>query len=90
MNKLLCKMFNFVLGIFTKLVDVVATVITTLGNATVDVLTDLASGVGEGIGKIFGSNPLLFFGLLAGGAYLLFGGAGEKNETIYVKGAENV
>jgi len=78
MGDLLCKLFNFVLGIFNRLVDVVATVITTIGNATVEVLSDLAVGVGEGIGAIFGSNPLLFGALALGGLWLLFGDSSNE------------
>lgn len=75
MNRLLCKIFNFVLNLFSKVVGVVAEALKTVGSAAVDVLSDLASSVA---GSVL-SNPL-GIALLGLGAWFLFSQYKEKDE----------
>lgn len=63
---LICKLFKFVLKIFKQIVKFVAEVIKILGEATVEVLTDLAEGIGSGISSLLGGPGILTL-LLVGG-----------------------
>lgn len=76
----ICKIFRFVLDLFGNIVDFVAEAVMVIGTATVDVLTDLIVATSEGIGSIFGSNPLLWGVLLIGGAYFLLGGSNDDED----------
>lgn len=69
----LCKIFRFVLDLLGNVVSFIAEAITVIGGAVVDVLTDLIVAASEGLGAIFGSNPLLWGLVLAGGLYFLLG-----------------
>lgn len=66
---LICKIFGFILNLFTKVVGVVAQAVTILGDATVDVLTDLVTSVGEGVASTLGGSGLLGWLLVGGVAY---------------------
>lgn len=68
---LLCKIFGFILNLFTKVVSVVAQALTILGDATVDVLTDLVTSVGEGVASSLGGSGLLGWLLIGGVAYFI-------------------
>lgn len=50
MRGLLCKIWNFLLNIFTDLVSAVASAIAVVGTAIVDVLSEVASAVGDALG----------------------------------------
>lgn len=76
-----CKIFRFVLDLFGNVVDFVAGAVTVIGTAIVDVLSDLIVAASEGIGSIFGSNPLLWGALLIGAAYFLLGGSDDDKDN---------
>lgn len=76
----LCKIFRFVLDLLGNVVSFVAEAVTIIGEAVVDVLTDLIVAASEGLGSIFASNPLLWGLVLAGGLYFLLGDD-EKDEN---------
>lgn len=76
----LCKIFRFVLDLLGNVVSFVAEAVTVIGEAVVDVLTDLIVAASEGLGSIFASNPLLWGLVLAGGLYFLLGDD-EKDEN---------
>lgn len=76
MGKILCKIFRFLADVFDKVVEFVASAIKTIGNAVVDVLSELVTVAGDAIGSIFSSNPLL----LVGGGLLLWFLLGRKND----------
>lgn len=86
---LLCKIFGFILNLFTKVVSVVAQALTILGDATVDVLTDLVTSVGEGIASTLGGSGLLGWLLVGGVAYFLLTKKEDpKPQTITVTPAQ--
>lgn len=74
----LCKLFRFVLNVFTQVVDVVASAVKVIGGAAVDVLTDLLSSVGNMLG-IDGST--LMWIALGVGAYFLFSGSDDDSPS---------
>lgn len=77
----LCKIFRFVLDLLGNVVSFVAEAIMIIGEAIVDVLTDLIVAASEGLGAIFASNPLLWGLVLAGGLYIFLGNSDDdKNE----------
>lgn len=80
MSSLLCKVFRFVLQIFSMIVSFVATAITTLGDAAVDVLSDLLDSVGDAVGGIFGGSPVILGVLALGIAYLLLSGGSDDED----------
>lgn len=82
MSSLLCKVFRFVLQIFSMIVSFVAEAITTLGDAVIDVLDDLLDSVGDTLGGIFGGSPVLWGVLAIGVAYILFGGSSEDKTEV--------
>lgn len=87
---LICKIFGFVLALFTKVVSAVAQGITILGDATVDVLTDLITSVGEGVASTLGGSDLLGWLLVGGVAYfLLTRKETSRPQTITVTPAQN-
>lgn len=77
MGKILCKIFRFLADVFSKLVDFVVTTIKTIGNAVVDILSDLFQAAGNAIGDIFKSNPLFWLG---GGLLLWFFMTGKDDD----------
>lgn len=79
---ILCKIFNFVLNIFTMVVDFAAKVITTLGNAAVDVLSELVSSVAGGISSIFSMNPIFWIAILGGVGWLLLSNNDEDDTSV--------
>lgn len=70
MRSALCKIWNFVLSLFTDVVDAVAYGIKTFGEVLVPVLGALGQVVGDTIGSVFGGSNLLIWG--AAGVFLLF------------------
>lgn len=78
MGKLLCKLFRFILNVFTRVVEFVAEAVKLIGTAVVDVLGDLFEAGGNAISKLFGSPGGLV--LLGIGAYLLVNLFGEDDE----------
>lgn len=83
MGKLLCKLFRFILNIFTRVVEFVAEAVKLIGTAVVDVLGDLLEAGGNAVSKLFGSPGGLV--LLGIGAYLLIGMFGKDDDN---KGSE--
>lgn len=83
MNDLLCKIWNVILGLFTKVVEFTAEAIKVVGGATVDVLSELLTSAGSAIGDIFGSNPLLWT-IAAGGLLFFLARDKDKDKTITV------
>lgn len=79
---ILCKIFNFVLNIFTMAVDFVAKTVKTLGNAVVDVLSELISSVAEGVSSIFSMNPLFWIAIVGGVGWLLLSN-NDEDDTSY-------
>lgn len=62
---ILCKIFNFILNIFEQVLSVVVAALTMLGEAVVDVLTDVADAVGGALGLSGGSVLWLALGGIA-------------------------
>lgn len=86
---LICKIFGFILNLFTKVVNVVAQALTILGEATVDVLSDLVTSVGEGVASTLGGSGLLGWLLIGGVAYFLLTKKDDsKPQTITVTPAQ--
>lgn len=81
----LCKIFRFVLDLLGNVVSFVAEAVTIIGEAVVDVLTDLIVAASEGIGSIFASNPLLWGILLAGGLYFLLGDDEDNKDGLQTR-----
>lgn len=77
MTKLWCKLWNFVLNIFTSIVEGVGMLLETVGTVLVDVLGGVADAVGKALG-ISGST-VLWLGLGVAAAWLLFGGDSEDD-----------
>lgn len=73
---ILCKIFQFVLNIFEQILNVVVTALVMLGTAIVDVLSDLASAVGDALGISGGS---LLWIALGGLAFWFFAKDDEDN-----------
>lgn len=69
MRSALCKIWNFVLSLFTDVVDAIAYGIKTFGEVLVPVLGALGQVVGDTIGSVFGGSNLLVWG--AAGVFLL-------------------
>lgn len=85
MSKILCKIFRFLLNVFGQIVATVASAITILGDASVDVLSELLESAGDAVGGIF-SGPG-FLGLLVLGVvgyFVLTGDDDERNITTTV------
>lgn len=78
MRGLLCKIWQFLLNVFTDIVNAVAQALATIGTAVVDVLSQVAEAVGDALG-INGSTVLRI--VLALGAYFLFGGDDDERVT---------
>lgn len=75
---LLCKLFKFLLNVFTQIVEVVASAVKTIGTAVVDVLSDLVESAGN---ALFGGNGFLTLLLVGGGLYFLFGRDKQPEST---------
>lgn len=80
MSSLLCKVFRFVLQIFSMIVSFVAAAITTLGDAVVDVLSDLLDSVGDAVGDVFGGSSIIWGVLALGVVYLLLSGGSDDED----------
>lgn len=78
MGDLLCKLWNFVLEIFGQVVDFVASALTTVGTAIVDVLGELLQSAGGALSDLFSASPVFTLGLLALGAWWLLGGKDDE------------
>lgn len=79
MGDLLCKLWNFILEIFGQVVDFVASALTTVGTAIVDVLGELLQSAGGALSDLFSASPVFTLGLLALGAWWLFGGKDDES-----------
>ena len=79
MSDFLCKIWRGLLQIFTKIVEFVAEAVKVIGNAVVDVLSDLLQAAGSAIGDVFAANPLLWMVVGGVGLFWLFGG-GKKED----------
>lgn len=66
MSGILCKIFRFILNVFTQIVTVVAEAVKILGDAVVDVLSELIQSVGDAADKLFSGSGIL--GLLVVGS----------------------
>lgn len=78
MGDLLCNLWNFILEIFGQVVDFVSSAVTTVGTAVVDVLGDLLQSAGSALSDLFSASPVFTLGLLALGAWWLFGGKDDE------------
>lgn len=79
MGKLLCKLFRFILNVFTRVVEFVAEAVKLIGTAAVDVLGDLFEAGGNAISKLFsGPGGVVLLGI---GAYLLVNLLGKDDEN---------
>lgn len=83
MSTIMCKIFRFILNVFSQIVTVVAEAISILGEAVVDVLSELIQNVGDAAGKLFSGSSLL--GLLVVGTvgYFLLSGDDEDEQDRY-------
>lgn len=61
MPSFICKIFNLVLRLLTNVVDFVASVVTTIGSAVVDVLGDLVETTADAL--FGGSKTLVWLGV---------------------------
>lgn len=86
MGGLLCKIFRFVLNIFGQVVDVVASAIKTIGTATVDVLSELSSAVGDAVSGLFSGSGILGLLVIGGALWMLMGSEDEKDVDRSVMG----
>lgn len=74
---LLCKLFKFLLNVFTRIVEVVASAIKVVGTAVVDVLSDLVESASN---ALFGSGSWLTLAFVGVGLYLLLGRDSREGE----------
>lgn len=84
---ILCKILNWILKIFGQVVDFVASAVSTIGTAFVDVLSTLANAVGD---AIFGGGTgslVLLLGLGAA-AWFVFGGSDDDDNSVRQAQAE--
>lgn len=79
MSKLWCKLWNFVLNTFTSVVEGVGILLETIGTVLVDVLSGVASAVGDALG--LDGSTVLFIGLGVL-AYLLLGRDKSKDKGL--------
>lgn len=79
MGGVLCKIFRFILNVFTQVVTVVAEAIKVLGNAAVDVLSDLFQAAGDALSGLLGGNGILSL-LLVGGLVWFFVGRDDDED----------
>lgn len=82
---MLCKIWNFILTLFTDVLDAVAYALKTVG----EVLVAVAKGVGEAVGSVVGSvfgggNGILWIGIAAA-AYFLFFRQNENGDSNYTR-----
>lgn len=75
MSKLWCKLWNFVLNTFTSAIELVGTLLETVGTVLVDVLGAVAESVGNALG--FSGSTILLLGL---GALVYFAITGDKDK----------
>lgn len=78
MRNILCKLFRFLLDTFKQIVQVVAEAVTTLGNAVVDVLSELLESAGNAVGSIFGGKGVLGLALILGIGYFVLTGDDDE------------
>lgn len=78
----ICKIFRFILDLFGNVVSFVADAISIIGEAVVDVLTDLIVAASESLGSIFSSNPILWGAILIGGLYIFFTADDEDKPSV--------
>lgn len=78
---ILCKIFNWILNIFGQVVDFVASAVSTIGVALVDVLSTLANAVGD---ALFGGGTGSLVLLLGLGAamWFVFGGDDDDDSSV--------
>lgn len=77
MSGILCKIFRFILNVFSQIVTVVASAIKILGEAVVDVLSDLIQNVGDAAGKLFNGSGLLGLAVVGILGYFILSGDDE-------------
>lgn len=90
MGDILCKIWRFLANILNKVVDFVAGALTTIGVASIDVLSDLLESAGSAVGDIFSANPVVWLGLGAVGLYWLFGTDKDESKKVDTQEYTNV
>lgn len=68
---MLCKIWNFILNIFTDTLNAVAFALKTVGEVLGDVLTSVGDGLGNFVGGVFGGGNLLVWAGVGIFAYFL-------------------
>lgn len=84
MSKLWCKLWNFVLNTFTSAIELVGTLLETVGTVLVEVLGSVAESLGNALG--FSGSTILLLGL---GALVYFALTGDDEEKRVVSQSSN-
>lgn len=82
MRNLWCKIWSWLLNTFSDALTAVSHALKTVGDVAVDLLTDVASGVGDAIGSIFGGSNFLIWAGVGVFAYFLLTKESEDGRTI--------
>lgn len=85
-----CKLWNFFLSAFTDVVDGVGYALAKAGEIAGDVLTNVAAGVGNAVGSIFGGGNLLVWVVLGVGAYFFLKDDNNASNRPYDRGGDRL
>lgn len=80
---MLCKIWNFLLNLFTDVLDAVAYALKTVGEVLVAVAKGVGEAVGSAVDSIFGGSNLFVWAGAAIAAYFLFFKQDENGNSNY-------
>lgn len=80
---MLCKIWSFILNLFTDVLDAVAYALKTVGEVLVVVAKGVGEAVGSVVGSVFGGSNLLVWAGAAIAAYFLFFKQDENGNSNY-------
>lgn len=82
MRKIWCKIWTWLLNTVNDAVSTIAHALKTVGDVAVDLLTDVAAGIGGAISSIFGGSNFLIWAGVGVFAYFLLTKESEDGRTI--------
>lgn len=77
---MLCKIWNFILNLFTDTLNAIAVALKTVGEVFCDVLTSVGTGVGNLIGGVFGGSNFIVWAGVGVLAYFLLTKQDDKDK----------
>lgn len=80
---MLCKIWNFLLNLFTDVLDAVAYALKTVGEVLVVVAKGVGEAVGSAVDSLFGGSNLFVWAGAAIAAYFLFFKQDENGNSNY-------